>query len=282
MNKRIVLVLVVFAMLLIGCDFEYYFTTSSTTQSTSSITTTKSDSDVVPEHASKGLEYFFVEDENCYYVSGIGECTDTNIVLPEKYKGYAVKGVRGEAFSALTYITGIDIPDTVEVIGPAAFVGCEITEIVIPDSVTTIYDGAFAYCTKLKNVILGENVTYIGESAFFNSGIEKITIPKSMTTIGTAAFYACPELTEVVFLGEVEIIEAMAFSICPKLETISLTSSIQRIGSKAFAFCEGLKAIKFEGTMEQWENIPKSEDWNVMLSGNTITIYCLDGNLPKQ
>ena len=91
MNKRIVLVLVVFAMLLIGCDFEYYFTTSSTTQSTSLITTTKPDSDVVPEHASKGLEYFFVENENCYYVSGIGDVCEAVLSALRSKEGTILK-----------------------------------------------------------------------------------------------------------------------------------------------------------------------------------------------
>lgn len=43
-----------------------------------------------------------------------------------------------------------------------------ITEAVIPDSVTSIGDWAFSYCTALASITIPDSVTSIGEYAFYN------------------------------------------------------------------------------------------------------------------
>jgi hypothetical protein len=86
-------------------------------------------------------------------------------------------------------------------IGYQAFSGCSgLTEIVIPDSVTTIWGGAFSYCSGLTEVVIGNSVTTIWVGAFANcSSLTEVVIPDSVTTILGGVFYNCNSLTSVIF-----------------------------------------------------------------------------------
>ena len=75
---------------------------------------------------SKGLKYTFVDfySRDSYMVEGIGTCTDTNLVIPSRYKGLPVTSIRDLAFFGCTNLTSVTIPDSVTSIGSSAFGGC--------------------------------------------------------------------------------------------------------------------------------------------------------------
>ena len=67
-----------------------------------------------------------------------------------------------------------------------------ITDLVIPNSITTIEAHAFYGCSGLTSVTIPNSVTSIGESAFSEcSGLTSITISNSVTSIGESAFGKC-------------------------------------------------------------------------------------------
>ena len=76
------------------------------------------------EKASEGLEFTSNGDGTCY-VSGIGECTDTDVVIPQKSpEGDSVTSIEGSAFYGCTGLTSITIPDSVTSIEGNAFCDC--------------------------------------------------------------------------------------------------------------------------------------------------------------
>ena len=75
-----------------------------------------------------------------------------------------------------------------------------VTELIIPEGVTSISDGAFAGCSSLTEITISESVTNIGSSAFREcSGLTSVTVPDSVTSIGWSAFRECGRLTSVTF-----------------------------------------------------------------------------------
>ena len=96
----------------------------------------------------------------------------------------------------------------------------EITNITIPDNVTSIGDYAFLNLFELESIEIPSSVTEIGEGAFaFCYKLKSITIPKGVTEIGDRVFYKCdklkhpsiPETTElgIDIFGEMDSSEYM-------------------------------------------------------------------------
>ena len=90
-----------------------------------------------------------------------------------------------------TDVTDVVIPNGVTTIGFSAFEGCyNLKTITIPNSVTFIGDRAFAYCKSIESITIPNGVTHIEGSAFEDcESLKSITIPNSVTSISNEAFY---------------------------------------------------------------------------------------------
>ena len=145
------------------------------------------------EKPSEGLDYELNENQNAYYVTGLGTCADTNIVIPSEYQGLPVIGIGNRAFYGCTSLTSITIPDSVTSIGDSAFSNCPaLTNVTIGNSVTSIGICAFIGCSALTNITIPDSVTSIGEGAFSHcSSLTSINIPYGVTNIADYAFENC-------------------------------------------------------------------------------------------
>ena len=139
------------------------------------------------------LEFTLNEDGNSYSVTGIGTCTDTDIVIPSTYEGKPVTAIGAMAFAAVDFETSTIIPSS-------------ISSVTIPNSVTIIGDYAFVYCTSLRSITLGDSITDIGSYAFSTCvSLVRITIPRSAINIGTDAFSGCTSLIEICNKSSLDI-----------------------------------------------------------------------------
>ena len=242
----------------------------------------------------------------------------TSIMIPD-----GVMSIGDSAFSRCSSMTSITIPDSVTSIGTFAFSGCnnlinihidsigswlkinyadsyghpnyvasnchlfigdeELTNITIPESVTSICNYAFHNCSNLTSITITGNVASIGNYAFYNcSNLTSIMLPESVTSIGTSAFYNCGKLMNVyidsigswltinfadeyshpnyvvsnchLFIGSDELksitipdnvtsIGDYAFEDCSSLTGITIPSSVKSIGKRAFAYCSNLTSV---------------------------------------
>ena len=106
-----------------------------------------------------------------------------------------------------------DIPSYVTKIGNYAFASGGYTEIIIPDSVTSIGQNAFFYCKSLTSITIPDLVTSIENSTFRGcSNLTSVTIPNSITSIKNQAFQDCTSLSEITcYAMTAPTIAAMTF-----------------------------------------------------------------------
>ena len=178
-----------------------------------------------------------------------------------------------------------------------------ITEVIIPDTVTTIGSSTFYNCTGLKSVTLPNKLVTIGDRAFYNcAGLKSITIPEGVTTIGEAAFGNCTGLTSLKIPNSVTTIKSSAFDGCSGIKELTLSENLTSLNSKVFAECSGLTSVVipesvttiggdgYFGAFYSCENLQKIliPD-SVVTIGNAaflncdkLTIYGNDGMVSKQ
>ena len=156
--------------------------------------------------------------------NAFSDCSDlTSITI-----GNNVTSIGNHAFYKCSGLTSITIPNSLTSIGIEVFYGCsglkkvivkdiaawcgikfgsndsnplsnahhlysdedtEITNLAIPNGVTSIGNDAFWDCSGLTSVTIPNSVTRIGHYAFNRcSGLTSVTIPNSVTSIGDDAF----------------------------------------------------------------------------------------------
>ncbi len=182
-----------------------------------------------------------VATEQYYYGSNTSSKTSTIYYIPSSLRSVTVTGgnILYGAFSGCGSLTGVTIGNGVTSVKSYAFSGCSsltrvditdiakwcainfdsnplyyahnlylngklVTDLVIPDSVTSIGDGAFFGCSSLTSIKIPNSVTSIGSSAFSGcSSLRSIKIPNSVTSIGYNAFSGCSSLESMVipFVG---------------------------------------------------------------------------------
>lgn len=142
-------------------------------------------------------------------------------------------------------VTEIIIPDYVTSIGHSAFSYCEsLASVTIPSSVTTIGSFAFSYCKSLTSITIPDSITTIEESTFSCcESLASVTIPNSVTSIGKNAFDDCDSLVYVTIPDSVTEISSYAFKSCDSLASVTLGSGVENIYSSAFEYCYKLKEV---------------------------------------
>ena len=190
-----------------------------------------------------------------------------NITIPTELNGIRVTGIGYLAFSNLSALTNVTIPQGITSIGDYAFCACDwlisatieegvptganmfndcdrLATVKLPESLTTIADGSFANCSALNHVTIPDNVTKIGTSAFcVCNALSDITLGRGLTTIGDFAFKNCDNLETIQLPSNLKKIGEEAFRECDILKSITLPDSVTDIGEDAFSTCPELESI---------------------------------------
>ncbi len=168
-------------------------------------------------------------------------------------------------------VTNIIIPDGISSIRKTAFCNCRSLEsITIPNGVTIIDTGAFSGCTSLTSITVPDSITSIGHEAFRGcSSLTSIEIPDSVTSIGQSAFHGCTSLTDVTIPDGVTSIDFYTFYGCTSLQNITIPDNVTTIGLWAFAECTSLASITIPASVTNIEN-------GAFLNCTNLKVYIYD------
>ncbi len=156
-----------------------------------------------------------------------------------------------------TKITDLTIPNDVSTIKQYAFLGCSMTSVNIPNyTVTSIGNSAFESCSSLTSVYIGNSVTSIGENAFRGcTGLPSVFIPSSITVISAGVFRECSNLTSVDLPNGISQIGNNAFYNCSSLTDLVIPDEVpSTIGDYAFCGCSSLTSVTIPSTVNSIGN----------------------------
>ena len=166
-------------------------------------------------------------------------------------KKYIVKGIGRHAFEWCRNLSSITIPESITYIDKDAFNGCSSLNSVQIDDITawcnikfdshpfsynsTSDNHLFMNGEEITELILPNSLTNIKAYTFYRcSNLISVTIPESVTNISEYAFAGCWSLTSVTIPNSITNISEYTFSGCSGLESINIPESVTHIGAMSF------------------------------------------------
>lgn len=157
-----------------------------------------------------------------------------------------------------------------------------LTEVVLPESLTSIGQSAFLYCSQLSKVLIPEMVSAIGEMAFSGTRaaieidplnghfciVDGMLMNKSQTSL---LFCPVSRVGGVVVPEGISEIKPGAFSYCDSIVALILPSTLSSVGIMAFEKCTGLLALELNTPPDVFGNYP-SQFGGVILNQVHLTV----------
>ena len=162
-----------------------------------------------------------------------------------------------EAF-ADSQLTDITIHEGVTVIPKLTFMNSAVRTVILPKTLTTIYESAFKGCTNLTSIAIPEGIENIEAETFYNcTSLARVTLPNSLRRIYSEAFSGCTVLGSIVIPEGTWYIANHAFFGCTAMAYVGFPKTITSIEEAAFLGCENLKDVYYKGTETEWKEVAR-------------------------
>ena len=168
-----------------------------------------------------------------------------SVMLDESYKSFSGK------ITIPSKVNYEDYEYVVTAIDELAFNKCDkITDVVLPNTLTSLGKGAFRNATALKTIALPSSLQEIGEQCFYEcKSLESVSLPASLKNLGAKTFTRCLALESVSLPACIETIGEYCFAHCP-LTSLTLPESLKELGEGAFCDIPSLKGITLPASLE--------------------------------
>ena len=140
------------------------------------------------------------------------------------------------------YCDGVNYDVTA--IEPRAFWQSGVTQIQIPNSVTMIGEAAFADAENLTDITLPLGLTAVSRYMLAGTAVTTVALPERVTTIGKGAFEDCSRLATIYLPASLREIGDRAFGYCSTLsEVYSDATTPPRLSGTPFEGCEDISVM---------------------------------------
>lgn len=226
------------------------------------------------------------------------DVSQTDVVIPETYKGKSVVKIENGAFDDCKNVLSLVIPDSVteveinalnglrnlqKLTAPAVALSSvskiQKIDTLIVTSGEAIAENAVSGWDYLKSVTLPDTLKTIGDLGFAHCELlEQISLPEGLTSIGAKAFYNCALLKQIELPDSVVSVGNYAFGECASLESLYLSESLETIGNWMLAGCDSLVNLTISP-----ENANYYSAGNCIIERGTHTLVlgCLGSIIPN-
>lgn len=172
--------------------------------------------------------------------NSISNSTITSLTISE-----GIEVIEMAAFSKLTALGELKLPNTLKVIGHTAFNNDKALtgDLVIPDGVEVIDTAAFQSCTGFNGTLtLPNSLTRIGNNAFFKTGFTgDLTIPEGVTTLEKSAFNTCTGFDGTLTIpSTLSVVGEYAFTESTGFTNLVIKEGVTKIEESAFQSLTGI------------------------------------------
>ena len=221
----------------------------------------------------------------------------TSVKIPESWTT-----IPDKTFQYCSDLTSITIPANVTEIGEYSFAYCSsLSSVSFPDGLEWIGNRAFMDCTALTQVTLPDGLRKLSDGVFLASGLtSQPAWPSGLEEVGSSIYAMCEGLTgtgtlpggtmgdnassmfddsyisKAVVPDGVTRIPNYAFS-SSKLTFVYIPASVTTIDNYAFSGCRKISHVYYEGSEEDWAQIPGSTSKQTLSNAN---LHCLGFNHP--
>ena len=129
----------------------------------------------------------------------------------------------------------------------SAFYNSKLKKATFTEGETHISRYAFHNCSQLTEVVIPDTVTTIENNAFYGTGLRDIVVPAGLDRISNYAYGNCKNLTRIEIPANIKAIYPNAFNGCSNLSEVTFNEGLEVIGYSAFS-----------GTIIEEVVIPKS------------------------
>ncbi len=209
---------------------------------------------VIADGAEANAKAQFVVSTQEEFSTIIGQANHYFIMHPEStlvIMAAADRGVGGGVDGGVLFLRSIDIPLSLKklsIVGnhiisikEYTLAHTELTQVTIPNSVTTIEDGFLFNCMNLTWLTVPQSVNFIGE-LFLEScrKLTQVTLPSSLTSIGNFFLKDCTSLKEVHVPNSVTSIGNYFLKDCTSITGVDVSNSVTSIGKNFLDNCVSL------------------------------------------
>ena len=170
------------------------------------------------------------------------------------------------------------IADGVKTIPGYAFGWTNLTEVILPDSVTVIEENAFSYSERLQKINIPDGVTHIGAWAFYNTDLKSVVIPDGVCEINDYAFGGCSKMEDLTIGSNVTRIGRGAFTGCALLKSIELPDSVVSVDDYAFDGCDSLMELTLGKNLTELSSEAMPYIMNLQVIHNRSNLVLIPGS----
>ena len=182
---------------------------------------------------------------------------ESKVTLPEKINGssYSLENVKG--------LTEVVIPDGVTSIKDNSFDN-NLRSITIPASIISIDADAFKNCTKLESI-------YVSEENTVYKSIDDNLYTKDCKTL--IKYVRCKVDKQFIIPDEMVEINVTYPIDLFYIESVVIHDGVTNIADFAFSGCINLEYVYFTGTQEEWKNIIIGENNDYLIEAIIVYEY---------
>ena len=154
-------------------------------------------------------------------------------------------------------LLSVVIPDSVECVGDSLFTYCRsLLSVTFPSHMTienlsyssssglSVYKGMFSNCKNLTEITIPEGVTTLPKETFeYCQKLKKVHLPQSLTKLSHYSFLDCESLEEIEIPSNVQYLESCCFDNCISLKNVIMHEGLKKIDSHAFTHCNSLTEL---------------------------------------